>query len=210
MDIKLSILVCSTQNRYKSFLPKILEELFAQAVGLPQVEVLALVDNKTRTLGDKRTDLVQLAQGEYVVFVDDDDRVHEQYISHLLSSTYFNPDIITFQAAVSMNGGEPKTCIYSKDIEADFNTPECYYRLPNHICCVRRDLALQVPFLPVLYGEDSDYSRRLKPLLKSEVYIDKVLYYYDYNVKTTETQSPIIRNKAREDLRRLLNNRNND
>jgi len=54
--------------------------------------------------------------------------------------------------------------------------------------CVKRELALQVPFKEINFGEDADYAKRLKPLLKSEHSIHKVLYHYDYNSKTTETQ----------------------
>lgn len=191
--MKLSILVCSTHNRYNTFLPKILDQLFGQLKKLDperqkQVEILALIDNKTIMLGTKRNNLIDISKGEYVVFVDDDDRVADDYIESILEATAQNPDVITFIASVSLNGERPKPCHYSSIYEADFNEPDRYHRLPNHIMCVRREFAEQVRFKPILYGEDSDYSKRLKPLLNTEFHIGKTLYFYDYNIETTEAQ----------------------
>lgn len=189
--MKLSILLCSTQNRYNTFLPKILKNLFKQSESLAGVEILTLIDNKQRMLGTKRNDLLNIAKGDYVVFVDDDDRVATDYISQLLSAAELNSDIITFQVSVSLNGSKPKICHYSKDYDSDYNTSIEYHRLPNHIMCVRRELALQVKYKDILRGEDADYSKRLKPILKSQTTINKVLYHYDFNQSTTETQQKI-------------------
>jgi hypothetical protein len=41
----------------------------------------------------------------------------------------------------------------------------------------------------VLYGEDAGFGKVLLPHLKTEHKINKVLYYYDYNSQTTETQA---------------------
>lgn len=191
--IKLSILIPSTHTRRKSFLPSILEQVYGQYESLPkeqqeQVEILTLIDNKTRMLGDKRNNMVNMAQGEYIVHVDDDDRISTDYISSLLEAIESGKDVIVFQASVSLNGEEPKLCYYSHSYSKDYNSTNKYFRIPNHICCVKRELALQVPFKNIQYGEDSAYSKELLHLLKSEHVIDKVLYYYDYNQDTTETQ----------------------
>lgn len=191
--MKLSILVCSTHNRYNTFLPKILDQLFGQLKELDpehqkQVEILTLIDNKTIMLGTKRNNLIDISKGDYLVFVDDDDRVADDYISSILEATETDPDVITFIASVSINGETPKPCHYSSMYDSDFNKPDSYHRLPNHIMCVRRELAEAVRFKPILYGEDSDYSKRLKPLLNTEFHIGKTLYFYDYNIETTEAQ----------------------
>src|SRR5690606_33962771 len=97
MSIKLSILVPSTHTRFKSFLPKIHDQLYEQYERLAadqrdQVEILYLVDNKKVMLGTKRNQLIDLAQGEYVVFVDDDDRIEPDYIETLLEATKTGKD----------------------------------------------------------------------------------------------------------------------
>ncbi|QGJ92084.1 glycosyltransferase [Gordonia phage Keelan] len=193
MDIDLSILVCSTNTRYNNFAIKIQDQLWGQYDSLSpedqeRVEILVLTDNKRMMLGEKRNVMVDMAQGKYVVFVDDDDRIADDYISSLLEGTESDCDVITFTAHVSLNGGKPKPCLYSKEYERDYNEPGRYLRIPNHICCVKRELAQQVSFPNKAYGEDSAYSKVLLPLLKTEYTIYKVLYYYDYNVHTSETQ----------------------
>lgn len=84
--IKLSILIPSTHQRYNNFNIAIQEQLFSQYNKLPsesqkQVEILMLVDTKSMMLGSKRNNLVQLAQGEYIVFIDSDDRIEHDYMS---------------------------------------------------------------------------------------------------------------------------------
>lgn len=192
--VQLSILVCSVHTRYKTFLPKIQDQLYSQLDNLSQadkdaVEIIILTDNKQMILGHKRNTMIEIAQGNYIVFVDDDDRIEPNYISELLKATKSGADCIVFKAKVSLDGGEPKICHYSKDIRRDYNHREGYFRIPNHICCVKRDLALQCKFPSVLSGEDTAYSKQLQPLLKTEHKIDAVLYHYDYNSQTTETQN---------------------
>ena len=194
----LSILVCSTQNRYNTFLPKILKQLFDQCEALPfcyryDVEVITVIDNKTRMLGTKRNDLLKMAQGDYVVFVDDDDRVSDDYVIELLNGCMTRADIITFEVSVSLNGNAPKPCFYDMKYEADFNLPDSYHRLPNHIMAVKKELAMEVQYQDILKGEDADYSKRLLPLLNTQHSIEKVLYHYDYSDETTETQQKLKR-----------------
>lgn len=196
--MRLSILVCSTQNRYNNFLLKILDQLFSQCAALPlhlwsEVEVITVIDNKTRMLGTKRNDLLNMAQGDYVVFVDDDDRVSDDYVQQLLDAVTVGADIITFEVEVSLNGNHPKPCYYDMRYKADYNLPDSYHRLPNHIMAVKRELALATKYQDILKGEDADYSKRLAPLLKTQHIIEKVLYYYDYSDVTTETQQKLKR-----------------
>lgn len=195
--IDLSILVCSVHTRYNTFLPKIQEQLYTQLAELSEedqkrVEIMVLTDNKQMMLGAKRNHMVEMAQGKYIQFVDDDDRVAPDFISELLKATDSGADCIVFTAEVSLNGESPKPCYYSKENGADFNKTDAYYRIPNHICCVRKDISIKSSFPNIKYGEDAGYSKVLFPHLKNEHKIDKVLYYYDYNADTTETQQDLV------------------
>lgn len=194
--IDLSILVCSVHTRYKTFLPLIQEQIWQQYATLSpedqdRIEILILSDNKKRMLGEKRNDLVHLAKGKYVQFIDDDDRIAPDMFQKLLDATASNADVITHLAEVTINGKNKKICRYSKNYQKDYNLPSEYRRLPNHICCVKRDLSIQVPYPNIVYGEDAPYAAKLKPLLQTEHAINEVLYYYDYNSQTTEPQEYI-------------------
>lgn len=139
-------------------------------------------------LGRKRNILVDIAQGRFVTFVDDDDRIAPDYMRTLLDATDHDADVITFLASVSLNGEPPKICKFSKDFDCDRNTPDGYERWPNHLCCVKRELAASVDFPNIPYGEDAGYAKLLHPLLRTEYAIDRVLYHYDYDIRTTEAQ----------------------
>lgn len=196
---KLSILVPSTHTRRSGFMVRSMDMLFGQWERLSEddqdrVEILYFVDNKSIMLGAKRNHMVDSASGEYISFVDDDDRISPDYISTLLDAidNGGNPDVITFVVSVSLNGGSPKNCYYSKEFYEDFNTHDAYFRLPNHICCVKKELALKVPFPSVIKGEDAAYAKLLKTHLKTEVKLDKTLYHYDYSDESTETQQKAV------------------
>lgn len=203
--IELSILICSTHTRRNTFMPRMVERIYSLYEALSEqdqskVEVLTLIDNKKMMLGHKRNVMTDMAQGKYVAFVDDDDRIEDNYLSELLAVTHLDFDVITFLVSVTINGGRAMLARYSKDYGSDHNTSHEYRRIPNHICCVKRELMTKVSFPNILKGEDSGYSKLLLPLLKSEICINKVLYHYDYNDATTETQmqidnKPIIRNE---------------
>lgn len=188
--MKLSILVCSVLNRRNTFLPSILEELNKQTHDKTDVEVICVVDNKTRMLGIKRNDLVNMAQGDYITFVDDDDKLSPDYVSELLKAIAENNgvDVINFIVNVSINDSGFKPCYYTVENKNDFNRDNSYHRLPNHIMCIKRQICIETPYKPILYGEDSAFSKELAPKIKTEHIISKILYEYHYNSNTTETQ----------------------
>ncbi|VVA47931.1 Glycosyl transferase family 2 [Serratia ficaria] len=201
-DVALSVLIPSVSSRSSTFGRKIQEQIFSQYEALQQadrrrVEILMLTDTKSIQLGDKRNEMVRLAQGEYVAFVDDDDRLEPDYLSSLLKATETGDDVITFQVMVSLDGHTPRLCRYSLQYTQDANTSTEYHRIPNHICAVKRRIVQRTPFPSKLCGEDRDYAVDLRPLLKTEHAINRVLYHYDYNHLTTETQ---LQQRAQRDI----------
>lgn len=189
--MKLSILVPSVDTRRNTFLPTMLNRLYGQLDLLPvnlrgEVEILFLVDNKTINLGKKRNQLAEISRGDYIVYVDDDDRISDDYISSILQATNEDKDCIVFHAQVD-GWGVVKPCYYSIDYPEDSNNKRYYMRTPNHICAIKREHVLKAKFPEKMYGEDKDYAIKLKPLLKTETKIAKILYYYDFNPQTSET-----------------------
>ncbi|SFX06452.1 Glycosyltransferase like family 2 [Thermoactinomyces sp. DSM 45891] len=184
MDIKLSILIPSIPER-ASCLARLVNELQRQSDRFP-VEILTFVDNKKRSIGTKRNDLIQQAKGDFVVFVDDDDRVSTDYIDSLMSAIRQTPDAdcITFDVEVSLGGIIKKICkydiVYGKDKLED---EQYYYRNPNHIMCFSKKLASQYHYLDMSFGEDTEWAVQVRNQIQKQEKIPKVLYYYDYMFK---------------------------
>lgn len=59
---------------------RILKQLDKQIEGYSGIELLVLEDNRQRQLGAKRQAIVDIAQGEYISFVDDDDLISDHFI----------------------------------------------------------------------------------------------------------------------------------
>ena len=181
--MKLSILLCSLPNRLKSF--SVIEELTKQAEGKP-VEILYLGDNWKMKVGEKRNNLIYLATGEYICFVDDDDRVEPDFVSEILKGIeQSNADCITYRASVRLNGGPAKICYYSNKFKNQ-NLPDRYLRQPNHLMVWRKSIVELFPDINI--GEDNKFGAEMEKKEYSEHAIEKVLYHYDFDSRTTEAQ----------------------
>lgn len=182
----LSILILTIPKR-KVLFDRLNLELRSQVLTCnSKVEILA--DNGDGTIGGKRQRLLEKAQGDYVVFIDDDDWVSEDYLSSILFAIESNPDVVGFFGWITTNGMHRKRFILSK--ECDYvDRAERYERHNNHLCPVKRDIALQIGYKNVSWQEDYDYAVRLKHsgLIKTERFISKSLYFYKYMTKKSYT-----------------------
>jgi len=202
-EIKLSILILSIPSRFES-LKAAVTHLQEQADATGQgksVEILVLLDNKSKSISEKRNDLLQMARGKYIAFLDDDDAVSKDYMSKILSAIDGNDvDCITFNQWCSLDG-EPM------DVEFGIGNPHGQLwrdedgflgdikRPPYHMCVWRREIAVSEAFNPV-YGsngqstEDIDWLMRLYPKVQTEYHISDALHGYIYNSNTTASLVP--------------------
>lgn len=182
--MKISILIATMPSRLQK-----LDDLMS--VLNPQIdlnglhgEVEVLIDPRIDiNIGQKRNILLQKAKGDYIVFIDDDDHVSLHYIKLILEAIKSNPDCVGISGIITTNGTKQKQWHISKDYGKWFERNGIYYRTPNHISPVKRELALKAGFPETAFGEDAEYSRRLLPLLKTEVKIKGNIYHYDYRTK---------------------------
>lgn len=179
MEIKLSILIASTLDR-QEMTYELLRGLQEQAT--EQVEIL-LDYHETNCIGKKRNDLLARASGKYVVFIDSDDHVPSGYVELIIRATQNNPDCIGINGILTTNGVNEQRWFISKQYGRWYLRGNQYFRTPNHISPVKRELALQAGFPEVKFAEDYEFSMRLLPLLKTEVIIKEPLYHYDYRTK---------------------------
>jgi len=176
--VKLSVLVCSVAERQGR--TPVIDKLFAQAEGT-DVEVLVLTDNRQMSIGAKRNALTAASSGDYVVFVDDDDRVADSYIDALLAAAKTRRDVLTFMMEYRYNG--EKRWIAKQSLRYPLHgrrvRPDLWRITPHHTSAVRRDIAERLRFQDSSYGEDRDWARQLKVAARTEHIINDVLYIYD-------------------------------
>lgn len=177
MSKKLSILICSMSSRVDK-LNKLMNVLSPQVND--DVEILIKTDDGEIQIGKKRNLLLEEASGDYVCFVDDDDLVSTDYVSKILEATKNNPDCCGLQGIITFQGQCPRMFIHSLQYKEWFEKNNIYYRCPNHLNPIKREIALKVKFPESNFGEDKDFSVRVLPLLKTESFISGVIYHYLY------------------------------
>ena len=170
----LSILVCSIQVRKKQ-LARLLNILSPQIT--EKVEILVETDDEQMTIGTKRNKLLHRAQGDYVAFVDDDDVVSSDYINKILKAMSTLPDCCSLTGEI-VHHGRKNAFIHSIEYDRWYEKDGVYYRHPNHLNAIKRELTLQIGFPEKNHGEDHDFSKQILPLLKTEARIDGIIYYY--------------------------------
>ena len=180
-EIELSILICSLTERRNTFLNKLLDKLEPQ-IKDRNVEILILSDNAKRSIGQKRNDAIEMANGKYICFIDDDDLISDKYVDEVLMKIKEDNDTIVFDALISFNGENPKLVKYG--MEFDYcEKPESYYRHPNHLM-VHKKSNIKEKFLDIKTGEDDEWAKRRLQSIKTQSRIDDILYFYDYRTDT--------------------------
>lgn len=152
-----------------------------------QVEIVICTDDKQMSVGAKRNLLLKEANGQYIAFIDDDDMVTDDYVRKILAKLTTGPDVVVFNARRFENGKLDRGVIYGKEY-LDRTARDFYYRSPNHLMAVKKELAQRVRFKEMNFGEDADYARRLLPYLKHQERIFDCLYEYWFDKEKTETQ----------------------
>lgn len=166
-------------------------------------EILVYSDNKEISVGLKRQRLLESATCNYIVFVDDDDTVKSDYIKKILQTIWKSPvdnhkynnlkilDSIGFKIECDMEGKKELAIASNKYSDWCENKDGFRYcRTPYHKTPIKREIALQIGYKDMRFGEDYDYSKRLKEsgLIKNEVFIDEVMYYYNYKYENPKTK----------------------
>jgi hypothetical protein len=188
----LTVMIPAVLDRLDSLL---LKELSRQATLLPhrEVEILALYDNRRRSTGLKRQALLDVAYGNFVTCLDDDDGVAPDYLECVLDAINENPDVdvIVFNSSSSLNGEPPFTVITGIEFENEQCRKDAsgkwvnIHRKPWHWCVWNARLAHAATFPDGYIDDDWYWLRQMIPLVKTQHRIDKTLHYYQYNSETS-------------------------
>ncbi len=160
-----------------------LKSQIAECRAEEEVEILYLRDDRAMSTGEKRNRLVQAATGDFIAFVDDDDRVSDLYVSSILDILRHQPEIdcIGIRVVKTFKGKHASEYIQSLKYRDYFSENGNYYGPPYILNPIRRSIAVRYPFLPVSYSEDMEWALRLSKdgALRKEAFLDSILYYYD-------------------------------
>lgn len=183
--VRLSLLICTIEERKTRFNVLIarLESLLNNYGHADQVEIISECDNKQMSIGAKRNILLLKASGDYLCFLDDDDTVDEEYFVKILGALESSPDCVQMIGVMNTDGWKMERFEHSIAHNRYYDKNGVYYRYPNHLNPIRRDIAIQFKFPESNFGEDTDWATQIKDsaLLQIEEPIDKVIYHYRYS-----------------------------
>lgn len=175
--MRLSILIPTLRQR-SALLDRLMGIVEPQLTS--EVEVLLESDSGEAEIGTKRNTLMARARGDYVCYVDDDDRVAGDYVSRILGATEAKPDCVGIEG-VWTSGAIQRKFVHSIKNPRWSEDGEVLLRPPNHLNPVLRSIARLVRFPEKSWGEDESYSMSLLPNLVSEVFLEQPIYFYDHN-----------------------------
>lgn len=181
--ILLSILIptlTKRRNLRSALVNKVMEQL--KKLQAPELfEFCISEDRGEKPIGQKRNELVEQAKGDYIIFLDDDDDVSDNYAETLIAALADNDaDCVTFAGLTIHENGTSKVFVHSLRYSEYSETDRVYIRTPNHINAIRTSIAKQHKFPATSFSEDHDFAQSIKKsgALRSEKFIPFVLYLY--------------------------------
>jgi len=157
-----------------------------------RIEIIVNSDDGTKSVGQKRNEVLDAASGEFVCFIDDDDLVDGSYVRTILDTIENNEDLdcIGFSGMYYVDGKEVMLFKHANEYGGHYkDAMGVQHRPVNHLNPVRTEYARQIRFPEKDFGEDSDYCDRLleSGLIKNEVIINKIMYHYLWSEEGSRT-----------------------
>jgi glycosyltransferase involved in cell wall biosynthesis len=179
--LTLAILICTLPERFEKL--KRLKNILEPQVERYKDRVFISVNDAGRQVptGTKRNNLIEQTQSDYIVFADDDDQVTAFYVDEIVKAMESQPDVITFCGYMTTNG-QHRTHWEIKLGNRYEERNGMYYRFPNHLSVMKRELVNLVKFPDVWVQEDYLWAKQIhdRKLLKTEVHIPLELYHYQF------------------------------
>lgn len=138
-------------------------------------------DNREMSVGTKRQNLLQSAEGKYSAFVDDDDDITDAYIEDMAQTIAGSFPVMRLRGQI-----HPYTFTHSLEnkLDSPMARGEVFLRPPNHLNPMMTDIAKLIPFKDAVRGEDLDWTIRLARtgFLTHEYQSDDSRIHYIYNM----------------------------
>ena len=157
-----------------------------------RIEIIVNSDDGTKTVGQKRNEILDKAKGKYISFIDDDDMVQASYLQKItmkLDTDLY--DGIGFWGIYYVSGNPLMMFSHANSNNGHFKDEMGRQHRPlNHLNPVRTSIARKIRFPEKNFGEDADYCDRLleSKMINSEYVFDEALYHYLFDPNKTETQ----------------------
>lgn len=177
----IDILIPSLVDR-RSKLERLMDAFDLQIKDNP-VNVISLTDNRESTTGAKRNKLLQMATSDYVCFFDDDDTPSYNYIDWIVKAAKSGMDCASLIGSIELMPGMWRPFYHSRTVTQWYEFDGKYFRYPNHLNLIKREIATQISFPDKTIGEDHVWSTALyeSGLIKTEFEIPDTIYYYNYS-----------------------------
>lgn len=171
--------IVTRQDKFNRLIDRIAAQITYYGYG-KEVEVISECDNKEISIGKKRDNLIRKANGDYIVMIDDDDTIANNYILVVVNALSKAPDCIGYLERIKHSN--KTSCISLKNpCWMDNYGGYDYVRTPFFKVPIKTELCRQVGCSDMRFGEDHDFAKKIYPLLKTEEFINDYMYIYQYN-----------------------------
>lgn len=178
----LSILIPSIYERTQSHLIPLINK-----IGNPDfIEVLTFSDNKYRSIGAKRQALLNISEGIYIMYLDDDDDIEQVAIDEILKGCITGVDVITWKQRVILNDDPERILTFKFGHPVNEEPANEFTRPPWHVCAWRSEVVKNCTFLNSMYGEDWHFAEQANKNAQTSFHIDKILTTYRFNSNLTQ------------------------
>ena len=156
-----------------------------------RVKVAIGFDACVLSIGAKRQQMLQAAEGKYVSFIDDDDRVTREYFEDASACIRGGFDCCRLRGKIS---SWTFTHSIANKLDQPMANETTFLRPPNHLNVMKADIAKTVAFTDALYGEDLDWTIRLARTgyIRTEYQPDEERIHYIYEMRDRALSSAIL------------------
>lgn len=144
------------------------------------VEIISECDNKEISIGKKRDNLIRKAKGKYLVMIDDDDTISRYYIQDVLEGCMSDADCIGYYEQIHHARKMSVITLRADKWTSEPGNGGDLQRTPFFKVPIKTEICQQVGCADMRFAEDEDFANRIKPLLKTEYFIEKIMYHYRY------------------------------
>lgn len=150
------------------------------------ISISILTEHQNLSVGERRNILLQNAKSKYVCFFDDDDMPTDFYIKRIYEGAKSGADCCSLKGIYTVNGQNPEIFEHSinykewKTVENTLYPNVKYERPPNHLNCIKSEIAKSIHYNHINFGEDKIWSDAVfnTGLIKTEFPINEIIYQY--------------------------------